>query len=81
MYTLAGFDLTTHSFSLLGGRRRQYFYIEHAARAKIRGGSGLIFVGRIGLRLHTSGSGFCGLENALNNLRLGHTWVQALLNE
>jgi hypothetical protein len=34
-YTLAGFDLTTCSSSLLGGRRRRYhnMYIDHAARA------------------------------------------------
>jgi hypothetical protein len=30
-YTLAGFDLTTHSSSLLGGRRRLYHYVDHAA--------------------------------------------------
>jgi hypothetical protein len=31
--TLAGFDLTTHSSRLLGGRRRQNHYVDHAARA------------------------------------------------
>jgi hypothetical protein len=31
-YTLAGFDLTIHSSSLLSGRRRRYQYIDHAAR-------------------------------------------------
>jgi hypothetical protein len=30
-YTLAGFDLTTHSSSLLGIRRRRYHYVGHAA--------------------------------------------------
>jgi hypothetical protein len=32
-YTLAGFDLTTHSSSLLDGRRRRTHYVDHAARA------------------------------------------------
>jgi hypothetical protein len=32
-YTLAGFDLTTHSSSLLGGRQRRYHEVDHAARA------------------------------------------------
>jgi hypothetical protein len=31
MYTLAGFYLTIHSFNLLGGRRRQYHYIDHTS--------------------------------------------------
>jgi hypothetical protein len=29
-YTLAGFDLTTHSASLLGGRQRRYHYVDKA---------------------------------------------------
>jgi hypothetical protein len=33
-YTLAGFDLTTHSSSLLGGRRRRYYILDHAAKAR-----------------------------------------------
>jgi hypothetical protein len=32
-YTLAGFDLTTHSYNVLGGKRRRYHFIHHAARA------------------------------------------------
>jgi hypothetical protein len=31
--TLAGFDLTAHCSSLLGGRRRRCMYVDHAARA------------------------------------------------
>jgi hypothetical protein len=38
-YTLAGFDLTTHSYNLQGGRRR------------CRGGSGLSLSPKVGLRL------------------------------
>jgi hypothetical protein len=33
IYTSAGFDLTTHSSGLLGGRRKRYLYIVHAAKA------------------------------------------------
>jgi hypothetical protein len=35
MYTLARFDLTNQGLSLLGGRRRRYHYVDHAARASI----------------------------------------------
>jgi hypothetical protein len=42
-YSLAGFDLTTHSSSLLGGRRRRYHYVGHAARASIYVG---MYIGR-----------------------------------
>jgi hypothetical protein len=35
-YTLTRFDLTTHSSSLLDGRRRRYHSVDHAARAFLR---------------------------------------------
>jgi hypothetical protein len=31
MYTLTGLDLTAHSSNRLGGRRRRYHYLDHAA--------------------------------------------------
>jgi hypothetical protein len=34
-YTLAGFDLTTHSSSLIGGRRRRYHFTTAAAAMSI----------------------------------------------
>jgi hypothetical protein len=33
VYTLAGFDLTTHSYSLLGGSGRRYHNVDHIASA------------------------------------------------
>jgi hypothetical protein len=32
-YTLAGFDLMTHSSNLLGGRRRRYHFVDYADSA------------------------------------------------
>jgi hypothetical protein len=36
MYSLAGFDLPTHSSSPLGGRQRSYVPLDHTTRAYIQ---------------------------------------------